>query len=107
VIDLANRAVHGERVEPNAAEELAILGVRLVHEIQQAYHDHLLKPIEKEVITAQEVDRYRAARYRVTTIVPLVENPTKNTYVFDQDALESFLEGYEEYAEFIVAVEQI
>jgi hypothetical protein len=107
VITLANRAVHGEHIEPNAAEELAILGVRLMHEIQQAYLDHLLQPVEKNVITPQEVDRYRSARYRVTTIVPLVENPTRNIYVFDQEALESFLEGYEEYAEFIVSVEQI
>ena len=29
VIGLANRAVHGERVDPNSAEELAILGVGL------------------------------------------------------------------------------
>jgi len=107
VISLANRAVHGERIEANAAEELAILGVRLVHEIQQAYLEHLLQPIEKDMITSQELDRYRSARYRVTTIVPLVENPTKNIYVFDQEALESFIEGYEEYAEFIVSVEQI
>jgi len=107
VITLANRAVHGERVEPSAAEELAILGVRLVHEIQQAYLEHVLKPVGKDVITTQEVNRYRSARYRVTTIVPLVENPAKNIYVFDQETLESFLEGYEEYAEFIVAVEQI
>jgi hypothetical protein len=107
VITLANRAVHGERVEPSAAEELAILGIRLVHEIQEAYLGHLLKPVEKAVITTQEVNRYRSVRYRITTIVPLVENPTKNIYVLDQEALESFLAGYEEYAEFIVAVEQI
>jgi hypothetical protein len=104
---LANRAVHGERVEQNAAEELAVLGVRLVSEIQQAYLAHLLSPVEKEKITSEEVNRYRSAKYRVKTVVPLVENPTRNIYVFDQNALESFLEGYEEYAEFIVAVEQI
>lgn len=107
VIALANRAVHGERIEPSAAEELAILGVRLVHEIQQAYLEHLLQPVEKDVITPPEAGRYRSARYRVTTIVPLVKNPTRNIYVFDQEALESFLDGYEEYAEFIVSVEQI
>ena len=106
VITLANRAVHGERIEPSAAEELAILGIRLVHEIQQAYLEHLFQPVEKDVITPPEVDRYRSARYRVTTIVPLVENPTRNIYLFDQEALESFLEDYEEYAEFIVSVEQ-
>jgi hypothetical protein len=107
VINLANRAVHGERVESNTAEELAILGIRLIHEIHQTYLEHLLKPTESEVISEQEVDRYHNARYRVTTIVPLVKKPTKNIYIFDQEALESFIEGYEEYAEFIVGIEQI
>jgi hypothetical protein len=106
VITLANRAVHGERVESDAAEELAILGIRLVYEIQQTYLEHVLHPVQRDVITTEDVDRYRSARYRVTTIVPLVQNPTKNVYVFDQDALESFLDGYEEFAEFVVAIEQ-
>jgi hypothetical protein len=106
VMTLANRAVHGERVEPGAAEELAFLGVRLVREIQQANLESILHPIDSAVITRDEVDRYQAARYRVTTVVPLAENPTKNTYVFDQDALASFLEGHEEYAEFIVGIEK-
>ncbi|HEX6113398.1 MAG TPA: hypothetical protein VFZ10_13905 [Geminicoccaceae bacterium] len=106
VMTLANRAVHGERVEPGAAEELAILGVRLVQEIQQVNQEHFLRPVERIVITPEEVDRYRGARYKVTTVVPLVDRPTKNIYVLDQDALDSLLEGYEEYAEFIVSVEE-
>jgi hypothetical protein len=107
VMTLANRAVHGERVEPGAAEELAILGARLVREIQEVYQERLLRPTERAVITPEEVDRYQASRYRVTTVIPLVENPMKNTYVFDQDGLDSFLERYEEYAEFIVAIEKV
>jgi hypothetical protein len=107
VIALANRAVHGDRIEPSASKELAMLGVRLVREVQQVYLDSLLKPIEKNVITPQEVSQHQSAKYRVTTVVPYVENPTRNVYVFDQEALESFLDGYEEYAEFIVGVEQI
>jgi hypothetical protein len=107
VITLSNRAVHGERVEPTAAEELAVLGGRLVRELQQVYLERILRPVESAVITQEEVDRYRTARYRVTTVVPLVEKPTRNTYIFDQDALESFLEGYAEYAEFIVAIERV
>src|SRR5207249_1085169 len=37
VVALANRAVHGEYVEPPAARDLATLGVRLVAELQQVY----------------------------------------------------------------------
>ena len=107
VISLANRAVHGERVEASAAKELGILGVQLVHEIRQLHVDRLLQPVERRLITPEEVSSYDAARFKVTTIVPIVDKPYRNTYLFDQAALESFLEGYEEYAEFIVAVERV
>lgn len=107
VIALANRAVHGERVESADAEQLAVLGVRLIHEVQHLYVERILRPFETVVITGNEVNKYSTARYKVTTVVPLVENPTKNTYIFDQNALDSFLDGYEEYAEFIVSVEKL
>lgn len=107
VITLANRAVHGESVEPAATKQLALLGVRLVRELQQLWMKRALRPVESGVISREEVDRYSAARYKVTTVVPLVENPTRNTYILDQDELYSFLEGYEEYAEFIVAIERV
>lgn len=107
VITLANRAVHGERVDPEAAEDLAVLGLRLARELQQLYLERVLRPLESTVISQEEVDGYSAARYRVTTIVPLVEKPTRNTYVFNQSALDSFLERYEEYAEFIVGIERV
>jgi hypothetical protein len=58
VMTLANRAVHGERVEPGAAEELAVLGVRLVGEIQQVIQERLLRPVDSAIITPEEVDRY-------------------------------------------------
>jgi len=107
VITLANRAVHGERVDPDAAEDLAVLGLRLVRELQQLYLERVLRPIKSTVISQEEVDECSAARYRITTIVPLVEKPTRSTYIFNQSALDSFLEGYEEYAEFIVGIERV
>lgn len=69
--------------------------------------DRILSPTESRVITQEEVDRYMGARYRVTTVVPLVDKPTQNTYLLDQGELYSFLEGYEEYAEFLVAIEKV
>ena len=69
--------------------------------------DRDVSPIESRVITQEEVQDYMAARYRVTTVVPLVDRPTLNTYFLDQHELYSFLEGYEEYAEFLVAIEKV
>lgn len=107
VITLANRAVHGERVEAAAAEELALLGVRLVYELQQLHEERILKPVEKTVINSQDVEQYRSAKYKVMTIVPLVEKPTKNTYLLAQDDLDFFLDHYTEYAEFIINIERV
>ena len=107
VIALANRAVHGERVEPAAAEDLALLGIRLTRELEQLNRDRFLLSLNTVVITPDEVDQHRSARYRMTTVVPLVNNPKRNTYILGQDELDSFLDGYEEYAEFIVAIEKI
>jgi hypothetical protein len=47
------------------------------------------------------------ARYQVTTIVPLVDQPRKEVRVVDQEGLDELLEGYHEYAEFIVDVTKI
>jgi hypothetical protein len=69
--------------------------------------DRDLRPIESRVITQEEMEGYMAARYKITTVVPLVDRPTQNTYLLDQDELYSFLEGYEEYAEFLVAIEKL
>lgn len=107
VITLANRAVHGERVEAAAAEELALLGVRLVYELQQLHEERILKPVEKTVINPQDVEQYRSAKYKVITIIPLVDKPTKNTYLLAQDDLDFFLDHYTEYAEFIINIERV
>lgn len=107
VIGLANRAIHGERVDRDTSEDLAILGVRLVEELQFIYHDRAVAPIERTEISAEERDGFSAARYRVTTVVPAVDSPYRNVYVMDQEAFDTLLEGYDEYAEFIVGVERI
>lgn len=107
VITLANRAIHGEYAEPETAERLALLGARLTEEIQQLTQDRVLAPAKRDVITHEERGWYSEARYRVTTIVPLVDNPTRNTYLMDQDGLDAFLEGYETYAEFLIGIEPL
>jgi hypothetical protein len=62
--------------------------------------------IESKAIGSDELDIYQASKYRVTTIIPLKENPVTNMYLFTQEELNDFLEGYDQYAEFLVSVEQ-
>ena len=62
--------------------------------------------IESKAIENGEVDIYMSSKYRVRTIIPFKQNPVTNVYLFTKDELNTFLEGYDQYAEFIVSVEQ-
>ena len=62
--------------------------------------------IESKAIGSDEVDIYQTSKYRVTTIIPFKENPVMNVYLLTKEELNDFLEGYDQYAEFLVSVEQ-
>ncbi len=107
VIALANRAIHGERVEPGAAEDLVDLAVGLIRELRDLFARKVWSPAEEVEISTADAEGFASAKYRVTTVVPLVDNPALNSYIFDQEELTSFLEGYEEVAEFLVGIERL
>ena len=56
--------------------------------------DYLLKPLETETITHDELTEFSNAKYRLTTVIPYVENPVRNTRVVNQEALVDFLKRY-------------
>ena len=62
--------------------------------------------IESKSIGSDEVDIYLSSKYRVTTIIPFKENPIMNIYLLTKEELNDFLEGYDQYAEFLISVEQ-
>ncbi len=62
--------------------------------------------IESKAIESGDVDIYMSSKYRVRTIIPFKQNPVMNVYLFTKDELNTFLEGYDQFAEFIVSVEQ-
>jgi hypothetical protein len=51
--------------------------------------------------------QFEQAKYKVVTIVPLIDKPKKNIYFVSQDGLDRLLKGYEEYVEFIVEVSKV
>ncbi|MDA0987678.1 MAG: DUF4145 domain-containing protein [Chloroflexi bacterium] len=108
VIAIANRAVHGERVSQDAAEELVNVGVRLLEELRTIYGGMVSNPVDSFVISDSARDDFmNKTRYTVTTIVPVVKEPYMNIRILDQDGLDELLDGYGEYAEFLVAIEPI
>jgi hypothetical protein len=62
--------------------------------------------IESKAIGSDEVDVYISSKYRVTTIIPFKENPVRNVYLLTKEEFNDFLEGYDQYSEFLISVEQ-
>ncbi|MCF8002013.1 MAG: hypothetical protein K9K76_09175 [Halanaerobiales bacterium] len=62
------------------------------------------KNVKKKAIDSQVVDKFINDKYTVKTIIPLVDDPVKKTYVLNQEELNELLEGYNEYGEFIISV---
>jgi hypothetical protein len=108
VIAICNRAVHGEDIRSVDAKQIVDTGSELLEALEQIVRDQTpADPIETTIITPAERDAYQGGWYRVTTIVPLVENPEQRLYLMDQPQLDSFLDGYSEYAEFLIKVERV
>lgn len=107
VISICNRAIHGEEIRPQDAKSVTEAGTSLLYELAFYTHDLLLKPIESIEIDKTVVNEFMNARYRITTIIPLVEHPRKEIRIVDQEGLDELLQGYEEYAEFIIDVTKI
>ncbi len=61
--------------------------------------------IESKPVESGQIDIYRSSKYRLTTIIPLRENPVMNVYLLTKEELDTFLERYDQYTEFLVSVE--
>ena len=107
VVSVCNRAMHGEEIRPRDATSVVESASFLLYELSSYLDEYKYKPTESVEVSPSEIDQYRNAQYRLTTLVPLVEKPLKKVYIVDQEELDEFLEGYNEYAEFIVELVSI
>jgi len=107
VAPLANRAIHGEYVRPQDAQEIAELGVQVLSALRDEYRSSAAQPATTRPVSQEEVKQASTAKYRVAMIVPAIENPTEQEYVVDQAGLDYLLEGYDEYAAFITRIERL
>jgi len=107
ILPLINRAVHGEYVKDDDAIKIAQSGIHMLNNLNEIYQDLAYKPIEKIIISMNDIETYEQAKYRVTTIIPYIDNPEKNIYIWDRDTLLDFLLGIGEYAEFPISIEKL
>lgn len=110
VIGICNRAIHGEAISDESANTIVDLGVELLEDIYWDVQNQISSGtiVNEETITSKEADNYyEKKRYRLTSITPLVENPKRIIRELTQEQLDNLLEGYHEYAEFIVELVEI
>lgn len=104
VVSVCNRAIHGAQIDRATAAQVVEAGTLLLRRIKAELY---VEPSSVSEIDGQERDHAMAARYRVETVVPLVDHPKRHVYLMTQEQLDKFLEGYEEYAEFLTKIERI
>ena len=110
VIGICNRAIHGEFISKESAGTIVELGIELLEDLYWDVQEQTTSGsiVSEEVITPAESDEYYEKKsYRLTSITPLVENPKRIVRELTQEQLSDFLEGYHEYAEFIVELVEI
>jgi hypothetical protein len=99
--------MHGEEIRPRDATSVVESASFLLYELSSYLDEYKYKPSESLEVSPSEIDEYKKAQYRLTTLVPLVDKALKNVYIVDQEELDEFLEGYNEYAEFVVELVSI
>ena len=107
IIGVANKAIHGENISPENAVRLIDTASTALSELEYVILNHALKTAKSESVNQSTVAAYVNAEYLLTTITPYVDKPEKKTYKLNQAELNAFLEGYDNYGEFIVEFKKI
>lgn len=101
VIKICNQAVHAQEVSKNQAEIIVDHGLWLLNQLSSI---SFLRPKDVKIITDEERIKFTEQKYIVKTVTPYVTDPKMNTYIMTQKDLDDFLDGYSEYAEFLVEI---
>lgn len=106
VVAVANRSIHGQDISKENAVKLISIAGKVIYELDLVVINNALKNETKEIIDWKQAKEYMDGRYILKTIIPLVKNPEMKTYKLNQVELDAFIEGYDEYAEFMISLEK-
>jgi hypothetical protein len=108
VIAICNRAIHGEVIKETDAHQIVETGTNLLESLYARTADIVHgRVVEETAVQPAEVHRYEQLSYRLTTIVPLVHGPRRIVREVTQHQLQDYLEGYYEFAEFVISLEPL
>lgn len=106
VIAVVNKSIHGQDVSKENAIKLISIASKVIQQLDYIIIDNSLKNGTSEIIQKKQYEDYANSYYILKTVVPLVKNPEMKTYKLNQAELDAFLEGYDEYAEFMISLEK-
>ena len=101
VLRVANRAIHGAEISREDASRVIDSGLLLLRDLDSLA---TVEPVRVEQAEPAEEKSWSGAMYEVTTVVPYVDKPEKRVYHVTQSQLDQFLVGYDEYAEYLIAL---
>jgi hypothetical protein len=110
IVAVCNRAIHGEVITQSNANIVLESGTTILDDL---FWDLEFKVAHGEVVSKEPIEPfdfeslYYNKKYQLTTITPLIPTPEKCVRILTQEQLDGLLEGYNEYAEFIVELRAI
>lgn len=107
ILYFCNRAVHGDEIKSNEARKIVESGMSIYNFLVALSKEYIAIPNKTLEISNAEVDRYLNAQYKVVTVIPYADNPVKNVRILNQQELDELLDGYNDYAEFIIEISLI
>lgn len=108
VVSICNRAVHGEEIRRQDVDSIIDTGTDLLEILNVEMQTLALgNAPEATIIEPSTIADYDQGRYKLTTLVPLVENPVRNVYHLDHDGIEAFFEDYDRFAEFVIELRRV
>lgn len=107
ITSILNRVVHGDIATEAKIDTVLNIGIKIIDELDDIFFEKTIKPTSEKVLTSRELEEYMGAVYEVTSVVPLVKKPYINKRILNQEQLDLFLDGYDEYAEFLAEIKKI
>ncbi|MDO8573256.1 MAG: hypothetical protein Q7R77_00730 [Candidatus Daviesbacteria bacterium] len=107
ITSILNRVVHGDIPSEASINNVLDIGVKIINELDDIFYEKVIKPTTEKVLSKKELEDYMDAIYEVTSVIPLVKKPYVNKRILNQEQLDLFLEGYDEYAEFLVEIKKV
>ncbi|MUK28406.1 hypothetical protein [Aliivibrio fischeri] len=110
IVAVCNRAIHGETITRSNADIVINSGVVILDDL---FWDLEFKVAHGEVVSKEYIEPfdfehlYYNKKYQLTTVGPSVDKPEKIVRILTQEQLDDLLEGYNEYAEFIVELKPV